>query len=311
MTKDIKKRKVLVTFKIMIDYLLKNKLKWPKNIIFHFIKIPQALNSNELAKKINGYDGLICGDDEVDKKVIQNANKLKVISKWGTGTDSINKILCKKNNIKVCNTPNAFTNSVAQLALSYILAFSKNIFEIHQKIQYENKWPKISSNLMLNQTVGIIGFGKIGKSLANLCQKLKFKVIFNDIDKKITSRKFKFVTLDNLISNSDYICICCDLNKTSYHLLNSAKLRKLKKTAALINVARGPVINEKSLINFLKKNKDFKVALDVFEKEPLAKNNILKKFNNVLLSSHNAFNSSELVEKVNINTLKNIYKNLN
>ena len=203
-----KKKKVLVTFKVMIDYLIENKSKLPKNIDFSFVKIPQALNSKELSKKIIGYDGLICGDDEVDENVIKKANKLKVISKWGTGIDSIKKELCLKNGIKVCNTPNAFTDSVAQLALSYILAFSKNIFEIHKKIQYENKWPKISSNLMSNQIIGIIGFGKIGKSLANLCQKLKFKVIFNDIDKKITSRKFKFVTLDNLISNSDYICIC-------------------------------------------------------------------------------------------------------
>ena len=178
-----KKKKVLVTFKVMIDYLIENKSKLPKNIDFNFVKIPQALNSKELSKKITGYDGLICGDDEVDENVVKNANKLKVISKWGTGTDSIKKELCLKNGIKVCNTPNAFTDSVAQLALSYILAFSKNIFEIHNQIKVKKKWPKTSSVLSKNQIVGIIGLGKIGSKLANFCNKVGFKVLFNDIKK--------------------------------------------------------------------------------------------------------------------------------
>lgn len=304
-----KKRRVLVTFKVMIDYLVKNKSKLPKNIDFDFIRIPQALNSNDLSKKILDYDGLICGDDEIDENVIKNANKLKVISKWGTGIDSINKNLCLKNGIKVCNTPNAFTDSVAQLALSYILAFSKNIFEIHHNIKYKKKWPKTSSVLMKNQTIGIVGLGNIGLKLAHFCNKVGFKVLFNDI-KKIKSKVFPRTSLKNLLTKSDYICVCCDLNSSSKYLLNSKNLKFMKKTAALINVARGPIIKEHSLIKFLEKNKNFKVALDVFEQEPLKKNSPLRKYDNVILSSHNAFNSRELVEEVNKNSLVNIIENI-
>lgn len=305
-----KKKKVLVTFKVMIDYLIENKSKLPKNIDFNFVKIPQALNSKELSKKITGYDGLICGDDEVDENVVKNANKLKVISKWGTGIDSIKKELCLKNGIKVCNTPNAFTDSVAQLALSYILAFSKNIFEIHNQIKVKKKWPKISSSMMKNQYVGIIGVGKIGLKLSKLCQKLGFKILFTDV-RKIKPNKYLIKTsLKNLLKKSDYICICCDLNPSSKYLLNFENLKLMKKTGSLINVARGPIIKEKDLIKFLKINKNFKVALDVFEKEPLKINSPLRKYHNVILSSHNAFNSKELVKKVNENSLSNILKNI-
>ena len=306
-----KKKKVLVTFKVMIDYLIENKSKLPKNIDFNFVKIPQALNSKELSKKITGYDGLICGDDEVDENVVKNANKLKVISKWGTGIDSIKKELCLKNGIKVCNTPNAFTDSVAQLALSYILAFSKNIFEIHHNIKNKKKWPKTSSVLSKNQIVGIIGLGKIGSKLANFCNKVGFKILFNDIKKIKAKKNFFRTSLKNLMIKSDYICVCCDLNNSSKYLLNSKNLKLMKKTAALINVARGPIIKEHALVQFLRKNKTFKVALDVFEQEPLKKNSPLRKYDNVILSSHNAFNSRELVEKVNRNSLINIIKNIN
>lgn len=303
-----KKYNILVTFSIMIKYLKENKLKLPKNLKFKFYNNPQALDSKKLKKIIFNYDGLICGDDEINKEVLQKANKLKVISKWGTGLDSIDKNLCNKYNIKVCNTPNAFTDSVSQLALGFILLFSRNIIETHDQIK-KNKWPKLSGYLLKNQIVGIIGLGKIGKKLSSYAYKLGMKVIFYDI-KKIKLKNVKQVSLIALMKKSDYVCICCNLNDSSHKLLNIKYLLKMKKNSSLINVARGKIIVEKDLIYVLKKNLIKNVALDVFEKEPLAKNNPLKKFKNVIFSSHNAFNTIENVKRVNINTLKNVTKYL-
>lgn len=301
-----KKYNVLVTFSKMNEYIQKNKIKIPKNINFKCVKTTQTLGLKKLKQIIKNFDGLICGDETINKEILNNGKKLKVISKWGTGIDSIDLDLCKKYNVKVYNTPNAFTDSVAQIALAFILLFSREIFRTHNEIKKKN-WPKISGNLLKNQTVGIIGLGKIGLKLANYVNKLGMKVVFNDV-KKIKKKYFIKKNLNNLVKQSDYICICCDLNETSYQLLNIKHFLKMKKNSSLINVARGKIIKEIDLIKALKKNLIKNVALDVFEKEPLSINSELRRFENVILSSHNAFNTVENVEKVNQNTLKNITK---
>lgn len=301
-----KKYNILVTFSMMIRFLKKNKSKLPNNLNFKFYNIPQALESSKLKKIIYNFDGLICGDDEINNEVLQKANKLKVISKWGTGIDSIDTKLCKKYNIKIFNTPNAFTDSVSQLVLGFILLFSRNIVETHNQIK-KNHWPKLSGNLLKDQIVGIIGLGKIGKKLAQKVHKLGMKIIFYDI-KKIKLKKFKQVSLKTLLKKSDYVCISCDLNEKSNKMLDLRHFKIMKKNSSLINVARGKIIVEKDLVAALNKKLINNVALDVYETEPLPYNSGLRKFNNVILSSHNAFNTVENVEMVNINTLKNIIK---
>ena len=301
----MKTYKILVTYRMMISFLEKNQNILPNNFVFDYYKVPQALNSFQLKNKIKNYDGLICGDDQINQQVLNKAKNLKVISKWGTGLDSIDLKLCSKYGVKVFNTPGAFTESVAQMALAFILGFSRDIFKTHYEIKKKNKWPKISGYLIKNQTLGIIGLGKTGLKLAEYAFLLKMRVIFYDI-KNIEHNKYKKVHLKYLIKNSDYICLCCDLNKTSYHLLNFPLFKKLKKNCSLINISRGKLIKEKDLILALKNGLIKNVALDVFDKEPLAKSNILRKFENVILSSHNAFNTYENVENVNKNTLKNL-----
>jgi D-3-phosphoglycerate dehydrogenase len=303
----MKTYKILVTYRMMISFLEKNINILPKNFVFDYYKVPQALNSFQLKNKIKSYDGLICGDDEVDQQVLNKAKNLKVISKWGTGLDSIDVKLCNKYGVKVFNTPGAFTESVAQMAFAFILGFSRDIFKTHHEIKKRNKWPKISGHLLKSQTLGIIGLGKIGLKLAQYAFSLKMKVFFYDV-KNINHNKYKKVDLKYLMANSDYICLCCDLNKTSYNLLNFSLLNKIKKDCSLINISRGKLIKEKDLILALKKGLIKNVALDVFDEEPLKKSNSLRKFENVILSSHNAFNTYQNVENVNKNTLKNLLK---
>jgi phosphoglycerate dehydrogenase-like enzyme len=289
----------------MIDFLKTNKNKLPKNLKFKFLNIPQALDSKRLKKIIKNYHGLICGDDEVNYDVLKEAKNLKVISKWGTGVDSIDIQECKNKNVKVFNTAGAFTESVAQLALTFILIFSRDVFKTHLEIK-KNSWPKFQGNLLKKKTLGIIGLGKIGSKLAEYGKIFKMKVIFYDIKKK--NSKYKQVSLDVLMRNSDYICLCCDLNKTSFELLGLSDFKKVKRNASLINIARGKLIKETELIVALRKGHFRNVALDVFESEPLKKNNLLRKFSRVILSSHNAFNTEENVTKVNINSLNNLIK---
>jgi D-3-phosphoglycerate dehydrogenase len=309
MTKN-KTYKILVTWRLMIKFL-KNQNKSYKNIDFDFIQKKQGLIEKELLNIIHKYDGIICGDDQITPKVIDNAKKLKVISKWGTGMDTISVDYAKKNKIRVFNTPNAFSKSVAQLALSFILSFSRHTFETQNSIK-KGDWPKYEGFLIKNKIVGIIGFGNIGKSISKLVLKLGMKVIFNDIKKtkKILNKNIKKVTLTKLLKNSDILITSCDLNKSSFNLINKSKLALMKKTSGVINISRGGVINENDLYQFLKKEKIAFGALDVFLKEPINKQNKLINLKNCILSSHNAFNTAEEVRNVNINTLKNIFKGL-
>jgi len=307
-----KKFNVLVTWRLMIKFLKENKKQYHSNKIrFHFKEKKQGLVENEIYRIVDKYDALVCGDDEITNRVIDKAKNLKVISKWGTGLDSINVKYARKKGIKVFNTPNAFTKGVAQLALSFILNFSRHTFETHENIKKGN-WPKISGFLIKEKIIGIIGFGNIGREVSRLVLKLGMKVIYNDI-KKIKNFNNKNIyksSLKELLKKSDIVITCCDLNHTSLNLINDSKMKLMKNTSGIINISRGGIVNENDLIKNLNSKKIGFAALDVFKKEPLNKNSKLLKFNNCILSSHNAFNTVEEVNKVSINTLKNLYKGL-
>lgn len=305
----MKKINVLITWHKMISFLKKNKKLKKKNIIYDFITAKQSLNERKLSEIIHKYDGVICGDDEFNKNVIKKAKKLKVISKWGTGIDSIDKAYANKKRIKVYNTPGAFTNSVADIAIAFILNIARKIYQTDKEIR-KNNWPKFTGQSLNEKTLGIIGFGRIGKRLSKIASFFGMRVIFFDIKKIKTNKKFSQVSIKSLFKKSDFITICCDLNPTSENLVRLKYLKLMKKTSSIINVSRGPIVNESELIYALNKGIINFACLDVFEKEPLNKKNKLLKMKNCILSSHNAFNSIEAVNKVNLNTLNNLYRGL-
>ena len=287
------------------EWLHQKIKRFTKKIKFDFVSYDQYLKEKDLIPIIDKYDGIICGDDEINKNVLDKATKLRVISKWGTGLDSINLEYAKTKRIKIFNTPNAFTKSAAQLALSYLLNFSRKTSYTHQRV-IKGKWPKTTGFLLENKIVGIIGYGNIGKETSKLVKKLGMRVIVNDI-KKIKNN----FPLKKLLSKSDIVIVCCDLNKFSTNLINKKNLKFMKRTAGIINVSRGKVINQIDLTQFLKTKKIAFAGLDVFNIEPIKKNDQLLKLDNCMLGSHNAFNTIEDVQKVNNNTLSNLYKGLN
>lgn len=295
---------------VLKDYssILKNN-----NILYDKIVKNPSVNEDQLLKVIEKYDGLICSDDEITKKVLDKAVNLKVISKWGTGIDSINKNYAKQKKIKVCNTPNAFSRSVGQLTWAMILSLSRKMVETHEMIQ-QGDWPKLTGISLEKKNLGIIGLGNVGQTVIKMGVGFDMNILGSDtksIKKNILQKlKIKKVSKKELIKKSDVIVLCVDLNKNSYDLISDQEFNNMKKDVILINISRGPVINEKSLIKALKKKKIGGLGIDVFTKEPLNKNNYLVKAKNCILSSHNAFNTSEQVEKVHKNTIMNIVNNL-
>ena len=263
--------------------------------------VKERMSEDELLQCIGDIDGILCGDDRITENVLAHAPRLKVISKWGTGIDSIDKEAALKRGIPVKNTVNAFTEPVADTVLNLMLCLARNTVELNEEMK-QGIWTK-KVGVALNECVlGIVGLGNIGQAVFKRAKAFGMKVLTNDI-KEIPG--FKITSLNELLKEADFVSLNCDLNLTSRHLINKETLALMKPTAFLINTSRGPVVDEKSLVEALLNKKIAGAGLDVFEDEPLSKDSPLKKMSNVILSPHNANAGRAAWEFVHQNTIKN------
>lgn len=306
------------SYKVLISapYLVKeierfrDELKG-KNIEIDIYPVKERLEESELLPIIERYHGVICGDDRFTPKVFDAAKKLSVVVKWGTGIDSINKEYAESKGIKICNTPNAFTEPVSDSIIGIMLAFTRRIFT-SDRIMKAGKWEKAFGVSMGEVSLGIIGLGNIGKAVARKLQPFQTKVYGNDIleIEEAKNLNVEVVELPELLKNSDVVAICCDLNPSSHHLINKETLSLMKSSAILINTARGPIVKESDLIEALLKNEIAGAGLDVFEEEPLEIDSPLRKLDNVILSSHNVNASPYHWNRIHRNSLDMLYQHL-
>ena len=276
--------------------------------------VPERMEEEDLLKYAGQFDGAICGDDRYTERVIKAcAPRLKVISKWGTGIDSIDAAACSRYEIKIGRTLNAFTLPVADSVLGYILAFARCQPWMDKEMKSGN-WQKIAGKSLSECMLGVIGVGNIGKAVTRRACAFGMKVYGTDIvdidHAFITETGIEMTDLPSLLSNSDFVSINCDLNPTSYHLMNSDTFALMKPNAVLINSARGPIVDEKALILALQNGQIGGAALDVFEHEPLPLDSPLLKMDNVMLAPHNSNSSPIAWERVHWNTIRNLVEGL-
>lgn len=276
--------------------------------------VQERLEEADLLQYAGQFDGAICGDDRFTARVLEAcAPRLKVISKWGTGIDSIDAAACARLGIKIGRTPNAFTLPVADTVLGYILAFARRQPWMDRAMK-NGVWDKIPGKALHELTLGIIGVGAIGKAVARRARAFGMTVLGNDIIEIdhvfIAETGIRITNLEELLSNSDFISINCDLNPTSRHLINAQTLAHVKRGAVLINTARGPIVDEPALIAALQSGQLGGAALDVFEVEPLPHDSPLLQMDNVLLAPHNANSSPAAWERVHWNTIHNLLEGL-
>lgn len=273
-------------------------------------EVHERLSEEEILKFAGAIDGAICGDDRYTQRVIDACRpRLKVISKWGTGIDSIDKIYANSVGVMVGNTPNAFTLPVSDSVLGYILTFARR-FPWMDTAMKSGEWNKIPGRSLSESSLGVIGVGNVGKAVIRRAKVFGMQLLGNDIrdiePDFILEQGLKMVPLEELLSNSDFVSLNCDLNPSSYHLINAETLQYVKKESVLINTARGPVVDEKALIATLQSGNLAGAALDVFEVEPLPLNSPLLTMQNVLLAPHNSNSSPQAWERVHWNTIKNL-----
>jgi D-3-phosphoglycerate dehydrogenase len=275
--------------------------------------VHERLTEEELLQLVGDIDGTICGDDAYTDRVLDAAPRLRVISKWGTGIDSIDRESCEKRGIAVCNTPNAFSDPVADTTLGYLLSFARNLHSMTAAMR-AGKWVKLSSRTLKESTVGLIGMGNIGQTVARRLSGFGGHMLGNDPVTPPASFLSEFnvemVKLDQMLAESDFISLHCDLNPSSFHIINAAALEKMKPEAFLVNTARGKLVDEAALVQALLAGKIAGAAMDVFEVEPLPLDSPLLRMSNVLMAAHNSNSSPVAWERVHRNTVDNLFRHL-
>ncbi|MEX2144557.1 MAG: phosphoglycerate dehydrogenase [Anaerolineales bacterium] len=277
-------------------------------------EVHERLEAAELLQYAGQFDGAICGDDRFTAEVLAAClPRLKVISKWGTGIDSIDVVSATKLNILVRNTPDAFTDAVADSVISYALAFARQTPWLDRAVK-TGQWSKLMGRSLSECTLGVIGVGRIGKAVMRRAQAFRTRLLGNDIVEMpaefLADVNVTMTTRDEVLAQSDFISLNADLNPTSRHLIDAVALSKVKPGAVLINTARGPLIEEPALVESLLNGKLAGAALDVFEEEPLPADSPLLKMDNVLLAPHNSNASPSAWERVNFNTIRNLLEGL-
>ena len=241
--------------------------------------------------------GVIAGLELYDEKLLNKIQNLRVISRVGVGLDSINLQKCKQKKIKILKLNNELSMSVAELSLTFILNSLRNVIDNNNLLK-KNKWNPIIGKNLSNKTVGLIGYGKIGKILRKYLKIFDCNFLVFEKKKIKQSLKFKKTSLKEIFKKCDIISLNIDLNKSTHFLINKKNLNISKKDLILINTSRGAIINEKDLFNFLQKNKKAKAFLDCFINEPY-KGNLLK-LNNCYMTPHIATFTTETRNKMEL-----------
>lgn len=277
-------------------------------------EVHERMDEDELLSFAGLFDGALCGDDRFSERVLEAcAPRLKVISKWGTGIDSIDQAAAARLGIQVRRTPNAFTMPVADSVLGYILAFARRQPWL-DKAMKSGKWEKLPGRSLSECTLGVIGVGNCGKAVLRRARAFGMRLLGNDIvpiaPDFVLENNVQMTSLEELLRQSDFVSLNCDLNPTSYHLINRRTLAWMKPNAVLINTARGSIVCEPDLIEALEKHVIAGAALDVFEVEPLPLDSPLLKMDQVMLAPHNANSSPSAWERVHWNTIRNLLEGL-
>jgi glycerate dehydrogenase len=294
---------------VFLDALTLGDINFEKFKELGEVLIYQTTSYNETLERIKDADIVVTNKVVIDKYIMDNSN-IKFIQIAATGMNNVDLEYAKKKGIVVKNVAGYSTFSVVQQTFALVLGLLNKVcyFDNYTRNEYSNSnifthiqnWFEIK-----DKRWGIIGLGTIGKEVANVAQAFGADVVYYSTSGKNNNSTFKRLELDELLQTSQIISIHAPLNENTKNLLNYEKLKLVKESSIIVNLGRGGIINEKDLARILEE-KDILVGLDVFEKEPIDKNNPLLKSDKVLLSPHIAWTSIEARETL----MSSIYENI-
>lgn len=282
---------------------------------FEIVKMRGPLKEEVILNVISDFDGIICGDDEITRKVIEKAasSKLKVFSKYGIGLDKVDLIAANEFNIPVTNTPGVNSVTVAEHVFTLLLCFTKNILKVSESIQSQ-KWTKLTGIEIYNKTIGIIGLGNVGKEVSIRAASFGMKVIAYDkyVDKEfIKTHNIEIAnSIKELVSKVDVISLNASLNNETEGIINTSIINACKPGIIIINTARAGLVNNEAIIYGVK-NKIIKAYLtDVLEQEPMIENHPFLSYENIIITPHIGSRTFENVVRQGTWAVNNLIKYL-
>jgi len=307
--------KVLLTSSSFIDTPgFHQELLNSKN--FDLIKIRGPLKENQLLEVINDVDAIICGDDELTRKVLiaGKKSKLKAISKYGIGLDKIDLLSASEFNIPIANCKGVNHTTVAEHVFALLLTFTKNIIQENEYIR-KNHWNRLIGTELLGKKIGIIGTGNVGKEVIKRALVFGMKVFafdkFPDLD---FSKKHNFQycnDIESILSDCDIISLNIPLNPKESKIITNDILSILKVGVIIVNTARAGLVDQDSIIKGLESNIIGGYLTDVLEEEPMMANHPLIKYKNVIITPHIGSRTYENVVKQGTMAVENLIKLIN
>ncbi len=238
------------------------------------------------------FDGLYINSQRVSANAVARADlRLKLVSRHGVGYDALDVPAMSRAGVLVANTPNAVPRPVATIALLFVLALSHRLF-LKDRLTREGRWAERADHMgigLTGRTLGVVGAGGIGRELLRMARTFDLRLLAADpyVESKVIEEfGAKKIGLDDLMAQSDFIAVTCLLNDETRHLIGRPHLARMKPTAYLINVARGPVVDERALYEALAARRIAGAGLDVFDEEPTPASNPILKLDNVIVTPH-------------------------
>jgi D-3-phosphoglycerate dehydrogenase len=262
-------------------------------------KVVQTLSQDELCELLPGFDGWIIGDDPATRRVFQAgvAGRLRAAVKWGIGVDNVDFAACKDLGIPITNCPNMFGAEVADVAMSYVSALARETFVIDRGVR-QGVWPKPRGISLAGRTMALAGLGDIGRHVARRAKAADLRVVAYDpfYTGPVPDGVERAAWPDRL-EEADFIVLTCALTDSSRHMLSADTLVRARRGVRVVNVARGPLIDEAALAAALASGHVHSAGLDVFEVEPLPADSPLRAFPQTIFGSHNGSNTEDAVRR--------------
>ena len=277
------------------------------------IRIPeikgQHLEGDELVDAVGGCAGVVAGDDRFTATVLARLPELRAISKWGIGVDGIDRDAAAARGIAVTNTPRAFDDEVADVAMAYTVMLLRGLHVVHNGVK-RGEWLKPAGHSAKGLRLGVVGLGGIGQALVRRAVVAGMDVVGTDPvpESRVAAEAYgaKIVLVDELLSTSDVVSLHCPLTPETRHLLNARSLAAMKPGSYVVNTGRGDLIDTAALAAVLRSGRLAGAALDVLEEEPPSSSNPILDTDNVILGSHNASNTLEASARVHRRAIINL-----
>ncbi|MEN8118334.1 MAG: D-2-hydroxyacid dehydrogenase [Bacteroidota bacterium] len=288
-------------------------LSWKKIEELGDCKIYDRTAPDQTIERIGNAEAIFTNKVIISKEIIKQLPILKYIGVLATGYNVVDIDAAKEAGITVTNIPAYSTQSVAQMVFSHILSFAQNV-AVHAQSVSSGEWAEsidfayweTPQTELAGKTLGIIGFGQIGQTVAKIGLAFGMKIIFNNRSKKQTELDATQVDLDTLLKESDFISINCPLTPENHGFINKGAINKMKKSAFLVNTGRGPLVNEQDLADALNAGRIAGAGLDVLNVEPAAKDNPLPKAKNCFITPHIAWATTEARQRLMQIATKNL-----